>query len=698
MTRLVHIFGELMTLRNWWKQPQRTPGQRLRRSSIRRCLSLLLVGSVGLSLLVVQPLSYANLPLAQISLPSASPSETTRPPAGVERFGDIEVAPVTLNGENLFKVVAPTVRDRKNAGNQTPVEVRAEAIEANLQRVIVEEQPEAVRAERGYSTTFDPETFEVQVVSMNGQTVIVAKDAYREQPLELVTVTEPDASYYGLSVAKLAAQWQATIQRKLSKELSDRQPERFEKKITLSIGIALATLLTSGALLLMQRFLAVRDRLLKMRQAKQATKAVAVDSATPNAPEAMHTVPLVEATNDTVTIEAPPAIEPPTTLPAPSAPKTAVFSQGRILRTLKNQFTLTRRRRVISALRWLVGWGQIMVWLVGVAFILQQFPATRQIGVGLLEVPIFLLLVWFVVGLMDWIGDLLIDRASMVWEDEHFSRFPLFAIEDAQRKSLRISTTIRALRGLKTFLISCFGLGLALQTLGVPIASVLTGGAIIAFGISLAFQNLLKDLINGCLILWEDQYGIGDVVAIDGASGLVENMNLRITQLRDAEGRLITIPNSTITKVENLTRTWSRVNLDVEVDYNADVEHVFQVIRDMAQQMYQEPEWRDRILEMPEILGIDRLSSTGMLIRIWIKTQPSQQWLVGREFRRRLRHILGQNQIPIGVPKQALQAEDDRFFHANGHGSREDSSRTQPASGPKPRPAKTDRSLPDELV
>lgn len=613
----------------------------------------------------LHPVAIAEAPaLAQLSLPSPTSALDNGRPSNVERYGEIEVAPVSLNGEVLFKVVTSTVRDRKNPGNQIPVEERAEAIMANLKRVIAEEQPESVQQERGYATTFDPESFQTKVTQSGDQTVIVATDQFRSNPLELVTVSAKDANYYGISVAELAQQWQSTLQTKLAKELSDRAPERFETKLTLAGAIAGATVVSSLILFGLQRLLAYQDHRLKERQTQQGQTAIAdTDPATESVGD--HT--LASATNDPAVAQA--------ALVQDSVGETLVnhehfFPQGDILDTLRRQFTLARRRRILAAFRWLVGWGQVMVWVVGIAFIFQQFPSTRQMGVSLLEVPIFLLMVWFVVGLMNWIGDVLIDRAARIWENDQFSRFPLFEIDDAQRKTLRISTTINALRGLKTFVLSCFGAGVALQAVGVPIGSVLAGGAIIAFGISLAFQNLLKDLINGCLILWEDQYGIGDVVAINGASGLVENMNLRITQLRDAEGRLITIPNSTINKVENLTRTWSRVDFDIEIDYGADVDRVLEVIQFVGHQLYEDREWSDRIIEPPEVLGVDHLSHTGILIRVWIKTKPLQQWAVGREFRRRLHRVLTDRKINIGVPHQALQAEPEGLVLASLNGDR----------------------------
>lgn len=607
----------------------------------RRGITLLLAGLLGLVLVLGEPAQLA----AQIPFPSPSvPQDLNRLPRGVQRYGAIEVAPIEFEGETLFKVVASTVRDRNKPGNGISVDERAEEINANLKRVVAEDQPEEIQRQRGYSTSFDPKSLQVFTATTKGATVIVAKDKYRSQLLKLATVTNLDADYYGLTVEELSQQWQAILHKKLSRALEARLPEKVERKVRLAIAIGLATVLASLLLWLLQRVLQARDQWLKGRQAAEHPD--------------------------------PPPADLPTSAPVPA--QTIASYQGLTIDSLRRKFTLRQRRNVLAAFRWLVSWGQIAVWLAGVALILQQFPYTRQYGQNLLGAPILLLIIWFFSGLINWLGDLIIDRLGHAWENNQFTAFQLFAFEDAQRKSLRISTTIKAMKGLKTFIVFLIGLGWALQVVGMPIASVLAGGALVAFALSLGLQNLIKDLVNGCLILWEDQYGLGDVISINGTAGFVEDMNLRITQLRDAEGRLITIPNSSITKVENLTRTWSRVDFSIEVDYDADINKALQVIGDVAQQMYQEPDWHDRILDAPEILGVDHLSHEGMLIRVWIRTKPLQQWPVGREFRRRVRLALATHHIPIGTPQQTLRSDD--HFMLSEHTRVEDGKPSTPES------------------
>lgn len=209
--------------------------------------------------------------------------------------------------------------------------------------------------------------------------------------------------------------------------------------------------------------------------------------------------------------------------------------------------------------------------------------------------------------------------------------------------------------------------------IGLDIAPILAGAGIIGLGISLASQSLIKDTINGFLILFEDQYAIKDVILVDDVGGLVENMNLRITQLRNGEGQLITIPNSAISIVRNLSKEWARVDLTITVADQNNVDRVLQVLQELSSEIYGEPEWREKIIDPPEVLGIDEIGHSGLLIRIWIKTKPLQHWSVGREFRRRMKTRLDQHGIAIGVPQQSVlfQSSLELLKQArNGNGDR----------------------------
>jgi small conductance mechanosensitive channel len=182
---------------------------------------------------------------------------------------------------------------------------------------------------------------------------------------------------------------------------------------------------------------------------------------------------------------------------------------------------------------------------------------------------------------------------------------------------------------------------------------------------------LIKDAINGFLIILEDQYALGDVIAVGNFGGLVENLNLRMTQLRDSEGRLITIPNSEVKIVANLSSRWSRADLTVPVAYEADVDQALKLIEKVALDMDEDPQWQRQIIETPQVLGIDLFGDRGLIIRVWIKTQPLKQWDVAREYRRRLKIAFDQAGIFIPVPQQAIWVNDAQLQNSHGNGKAE---------------------------
>jgi len=549
--------------------------------------------------------------VAQLTLPTVQPS-AVKLPLGVERSGAIETAPVNFENKVLFRVAAPTVLNRDEPKGQTLVEVRAEQIEANLQQIIAEDVTWNAGNARSFNTLFDPESLRVQVAILNRQTILLATDAYRSQPQTLLTVTDADAQYYRLSIPDLAQRWQSQIETELIQALKRRLPSALVRQSNLAFQIGAGVVGISLLLVMLQNLLNLRSKTLREQQKSRQSDWVRRAIANPK-------------TSDT---EA---------------------SRLHFFVTLQQQFTLERRLGLISFITWLVFWAQVSIWLGGLVWILYLFPNTDGLAQSIWSKPIALVIIWFGMGLANRLGDLLITRFSQAWEDSEF-----FLFEDSRRRDLRISTIVRSVKGLKTFLIYTMGGGWGLSVLGAPTTSVLTFGAVAALAISLAAQGLIKDLVNGFLILCEDQYGIGDWIAVGNVDGLVENMNLRITQIRTTEGRLITIPNSLISQVENLTRSWSRVDLRVSVAYQTDVKLALSVIRQVSHQFYEDPEWRLLLLELPNVLGIEALSHEGMTIRVWIDTKPLQQWIVAREFRLRLRLAFEEHDIEIGAPQQVL--------------------------------------------
>src|SRR4030043_525458 len=161
-----------------------------------------------------------------------------------------------------------------------------------------------------------------------------------------------------------------------------------------------------------------------------------------------------------------------------------------------------------------------------------------------------------------------------------------------------------------------------LSEVGIYIAPVLAGVGIIGLAIGFGAQSLVKDIISGLFILIENQYRKGDVVKIADVSGLVEDINLRRTVLRDLDGIVHVVPNGEIRVASNLTKEWSRVNLNISVAYGEDLDRVITVINRVGQELTNDPQWAPLIIKAPQVLRVDKLGDSGIEIKILGEPQP----------------------------------------------------------------------------
>lgn len=318
---------------------------------------------------------------------------------------------------------------------------------------------------------------------------------------------------------------------------------------------------------------------------------------------------------------------------------------------------------------------QVGIWGGGSLFILGLFPYTRLAQILIItaiRIPLRVGIVGVGSYLLIRLSYALIDRFNSVLANNS-----LLTPQADRRLQLRINTITGVSRSIVT--VSWIGIGtlVALTLVGIDIGPLLAGAGIIGVALSLAAQNLIKDIINGFCIILEDQYAVGDVIVVGDVGGFVENMNLRITQLRNEEGRLITVPNSEIRIVGNLSSNWSRADLMIPVAYQADVDKALELVNKIALQMSEEKDWRSYILEPPLLLGVDDFGERGFVIRMWIKTQPLKQWDVSREFRRRIMVAFDKAGIAISLSRQEIWfhespslkplIEDEKVHANNGH-------------------------------
>ncbi|MGB3138247.1 MAG: mechanosensitive ion channel family protein, partial [Nodosilinea sp.] len=316
---------------------------------------------------------------------------------------------------------------------------------------------------------------------------------------------------------------------------------------------------------------------------------------------------------------------------------------------LYQHLNLEHQLQAVRLVQWLLFWSTALLWALSTAYSLKLFPQTRQFAQKVVLAPVVILLTWFVVSLSDRLINLVVDRFI-----QKFAKGQPMTSTNLQR----IHTLAQVVKGVKTAVVYTLGLIWVLQWLNLVPGSVLALGTVVALVLSFASQNLVKDLVNGFLILLEDQFRIGDVIRVGDIDGFVENLNLRITQLRNPAGELITLPNSSITQVRNMTRHWSRATIDIEVAYSNDVNRALAVVRETADQLAADAEWEPLVLDTHEFFGVQNISHSGILIQIWIKTVPLKQWLVSMEFRRRLKIALDHHHIPIGSPRQVWLHEE----------------------------------------
>lgn len=195
-----------------------------------------------------------------------------------------------------------------------------------------------------------------------------------------------------------------------------------------------------------------------------------------------------------------------------------------------------------------------------------------------------------------------------------------------------------------------------LDAIGINMGPLLTSAGIAGVAIGLAAQNLVKDMLNGTLILVEDQFHVGDTVNLAGLSGVVETMTLRKTTVRAADGTLYVIPNSQITTVANLSIDYSVATVNVSIDFSANPDQALALLKSIAMDVRNSDEFRDLFVDDPKILGIDSLKGSQLIIPVQFKTRAQKQFAPMREFQRRVRLALEEHKLLPGDPYRVFSS------------------------------------------
>jgi small conductance mechanosensitive channel len=290
-------------------------------------------------------------------------------------------------------------------------------------------------------------------------------------------------------------------------------------------------------------------------------------------------------------------------------------------------------------------WGLLLAWFVAITWALSLFYETTPLAQSIASSALAVAATITVTGLLNRILDIAIARAAAAWRLRRFS-----SSDDRARLLLRIPTIAQTLAGAKTFVLVFVAALTIFGQIGVPIGSVVTIGGLAAIALSLAAQNFVRDFLNGFLVLYEDHYVVGDYVTINAFSGSVELLTLRMVQIRDAAGDLITIPHSSVVSVVNQSRNWSRVDYRVPVDPAADIPKALEIVRGQIETLASEGDWTHDIVAPLEWIGIDALSRDGVVVRASVKTAPLRQFEVRRRINERVRTAFTQAGIAFGAP------------------------------------------------
>jgi small conductance mechanosensitive channel len=509
-------------------------------------------------------------------------------------------APVTIDGVTLFQIAEPLA----GSGHQ-PVAVRANAVSDALDEILATTEHDGEQ-----ETVYDPQTLHVEVVHDNGQVVLQAVDAHHTAGVVIVTVTSADAEYAQSSIDAVAQQWQAIMQKAIVRALTIRQPENQRKNVTMVAAAGgILALLTFIVWLLCVWF----------------NRRIAAIGATLDARDEQ----IAQTTGDA----------------APGYAASHEEQHRRMLGLLVRKVDPQKQQTLLRALRLMAISIAVLAWFAGVTWALSRFPESTGAAHWLLRNGFGVAVIWIGALLVDRILTITVDRLPTLWELRAFG-----TTEDKQRQLLRAPTIARALGGLKAFIIYFIALLATMTQIGIPVGSVVTLGGLAAIGVSLAAQNLIRDVVSGFLVLIEDQFVVGDFVTINGSRGSVERLTLRMVQIRDVTGSLVTISNSAATLVINHSRNWSRVDYDISVDIAADVPYAISLLRQQIADLETDPKWKGAIVEPAEWIGIDQVSRDGAVVRARIKTAPLQQFALRRELNERVVKAFAAAKIGYGAP------------------------------------------------
>jgi moderate conductance mechanosensitive channel len=227
----------------------------------------------------------------------------------------------------------------------------------------------------------------------------------------------------------------------------------------------------------------------------------------------------------------------------------------------------------------------------------------------------------------------------------------------ATRRVQRAQTMGSLLKSIVTGIVVAVVATMMLSEIGVNIAPIIASAGIVGVALGFGAQSLVKDFLSGIFMIFEDQYGVGDVVDLGEASGTVEAVSLRVTRLRDVNGTVWYVRNGEILRVGNMSQNWARTVLDVTVGYDEDLVRVRQVLQEVAHDLWEDEDFRGLVIEEPEVWGVESLGVDGIVVRVTLKTAPMEQWGVARAMRERIKARFQHEGINLAVAQRVMWQE-----------------------------------------
>lgn len=225
---------------------------------------------------------------------------------------------------------------------------------------------------------------------------------------------------------------------------------------------------------------------------------------------------------------------------------------------------------------------------------------------------------------------------------------------DSTEQEKRIETLMGILTSSTRLVLGIMVAMLVLRKIGIDIAPLIAGAGIVGLAVGFGAQELVRDVISGFFMLFENQVRAGDVAIVNGTGGSVEKVGLRTIILRDLSGVVHVFQNGKINTLSNMTKEWSAMVFDIGVAYKEDTDIVVAIMQEIAQEMQGEPAFGASILEPIEVFGVDNFGASAVVVKARLKTKPIKQWEVGREYRRRLKKAFDARRIEIPFPHQTI--------------------------------------------